>query len=76
MSPTPRRAASFSFRSGSELPRNNREQHVRGHVFLVVDGLLSRHAPGALAKPFARVQVAVEAREVTRADLEPDPVPG
>ena len=39
----------------------------------MVDGLLSRHAPGALAKPFARVQVAVEAREVTRADLEPDP---
>ena len=40
----------------------------------MVDGLFGRHASGALAELLPRVQVAVEAREVARADLEPDPV--
>src|SRR5438552_8323806 len=45
---------------------------MRGHIALMEYRLASHHTFGSLAESFARVQVSIEPREITRADLYAD----
>src|SRR5881628_2816395 len=55
--------------------RCDRQLDVRGLLRVVIDGLRGCHELRIFSERAAGIRIAVEVREIRRADLEPDPVP-